>query len=56
MPLSTSSYPVAMRKEMQLFTCYNLSAYVDGLSVWIFPICWNTGADKGSLWEVVCVN
>ena len=24
--------------------------------LWIFPICQNTGANKGSLWEIVCVN
>ena len=24
--------------------------------MWILPISWNTGADKGSLREVVCVN
>ena len=50
MPLSTSSYPVAIPKKMQFFTCYNLSANIDGLSMWILPcICRNTGADKGSL-------
>ena len=45
-PLSTSSYPVVIPKKMQFFTCYNLSANVDGLSMWIFPICRNTEADK----------
>ena len=47
MPLSTSSYPVVMPKKLQFFSCYNLSTHVDGLSVWIHPICRNTGADKG---------
>ena len=32
--------------KMQFFTCYTLSENVDGLSVWILPICRNIGADK----------
>ena len=32
--------------KMQFFTCYTLSEHVDGLSVWILPICRNIGADK----------
>ena len=46
MSLSTSSYPVVLPIKMQFFTCYTLSVNVDGLSVWILPICRNTGADK----------
>ena len=49
--LCTSSYPVAMPKKMQVFTCYNLSENIAGLSVWILPICQIIGADKGSLWN-----
>ena len=32
--------------EMQFFACYALSENVDGLAVWILPICRNIGADK----------
>ena len=32
--------------KMQFFTCYTLSENVDGLSMWILPICRNIGADK----------
>ena len=32
--------------NMQFFTCYTLSENIDGLSVWILPICRNIGADK----------
>ena len=32
--------------KMQFFTCYTLSENVDGLSVWILPMCRNIGADK----------